>query len=443
MKITVRKNSLKMLMAIPLLAVAFAIITPAKAHAASYANSHVDLPAGTTLTSDSGQFSMVIQTDGNLVTHFGGRPYWSTGTNTSNISNGWFLAIQGDGNMVIYRPNGGGAAWATGTSDPSGAQLRIQNDGNLVLVGNSRGVLWASNAAPIRLYSGQSLNGDRSWAIYSPDFRYRMVMQPDANVVLYDRNTPIWSKHGGADQTPGTFEMQTDGNLVLYGRNHLALWATNQTGPNGSYLEGQNDGNFVVYTPTRGILWSTRGDTTPDVGGGGSGGLIGGSDRDLAQKIMASGRVTGDSRYIGQIQAYANGNYGCHINPTILSVIYTTVAPASAGGLNHTVYISSLNRYCTGVLTDSGTASYHYRNSGGHAVDFAKVDGVSSTGWNDIDINLVRQLMVRVPSGSGFGQSNCRADHSTTQKNLRITMPAGIRQFSDTCNHNHIEVPVR
>jgi hypothetical protein len=267
-------------------------------------------------------------------------------------------------------------------------------------------------------------------------------MQPDANVVLYDRNTPIWSKHGGANQTPGTLEMQTDANIVLYGRNHIALWATNAFGPNGSYLEGQNDGNFVAYRPDRSVLWSTRGDTTPDVGGSG-GGLISGSDRDLAQKIMASGKVTGDSRYIGQIQAYANGNYGCHINPTILSLIYTTVAPANAGGLNHSLYITSLNRKCTGVLTDSGTASYHYRDSGGHAVDIGILDGRSSNGWSDTDIAYIRQVMTRVPSGSGFGQSNCRANNSTPQKNLNITMPSGIRQFSDTCNHIHIEVPVR
>jgi hypothetical protein len=422
-------------MAIPVLAAAFALFTPVQAHAASYANSHVDLPGGTVLTSDSGQFRMVMQTDGNLVAYFGGYAYWSTGTGVGSGSTGWRLAVQGDGNLVIYRPNGS-VAWATGTSDPAGAQLRIQNDGNIVLVGNSRGVLWASNGAPTRLYSGQTLNGDRNWTIYSPDYRYRMVMQPDANVVLYDRNTAIWSKHGGSAQTPGTFEMQTDGNLVLYGRNHVALWATNALGPNGSYLEGQTDGNFVVYTPSRSVLWSTRGDTTPDVGGP-SGGLIGGTDRDLAQRIMSSGKVTGDSRYVGQIQAYANGNYSCHINPTILSVIYTTVAPASAGGLNHSVYISSLNRYCTGVLTDSGTSSYHYRNSGGHAVDFAKVDGISSTGTTPTDLAYLRQILPRLPSGSGIGQSNCRSENNT------LAMPAGITQFSDACNHNHIQTPVR
>ncbi len=406
-------------------------------HAASSVNSHVELYGGTTLTSDSGQFSLAVQGDGNVVAYFGNRPYWALGTS----SQGARLAVQGDGNLVLYTSSYS-VLWASGTYDPAGAQLRIQNDGNVVLVGNSRGLLWASNKAPTRLYSGQKLVGDNWWTIYSPNYRYRMVMQPDGNVVAYDGGTAIWSKHGA--QQHSTLEMQTDANLVLYNGSHTALWATNKFGPNGSYLEGQNDGNFVVYSPNGVALWSTRGDTTPDVGGV-SNGLITGSDRDLAQKILGSGKVTGDSRYIGQIQAYANGNYGCHINPTILSVIYTIVAPASNGGLNHSIYISSLNRYCTGVITSSGTSSYHYTSGGGHAVDIAIVDGVSSTGYTDNDLALLRQIIPRLPSGSGLGQSDCRQKryNQTRDSKYILSLPAGITQFSDTCNHNHIQVPIR
>jgi hypothetical protein len=161
------------------------------------------------------------------------------------------------------------------------------------------------------------------------------------------------------------------------------------------------------------------------------------SDRQLAQKILNSGRVTGDTRYMGQIKAYANGNYSCHINPTILWLINMTVSPSWEGGLGHTVYISSLNRYCTGVLTSSGTGSYHYRNAGGHAVDFAVVDGVKATGTTTSDLRLLRELLTRLPSGSGLGQVNCRV-----QPNV-LTMRAGITQFTDACNHDHVQVPVK
>jgi hypothetical protein len=161
------------------------------------------------------------------------------------------------------------------------------------------------------------------------------------------------------------------------------------------------------------------------------------SDRQLAQRILNSGRVTGDARYMSQIRAYANGNYSCHINPTILWLINMTVSPSWEGGLGHTVSISSLNRRCTGVITSSGTGSYHYRSAGGHAVDFAVVDGVKATGTTSTDLKLLRELLTRLPRGSGLGQSTCRSRANA------LTMPAGITQFKDSCNHDHIQVPVK
>ena len=203
------------------------------------------------------------------------------------------------------------------------------------------------------------------------------------------------------------------------------------TSDNGGYWEVGSDGGIFTFGNAHyyGNVTYPPPNTTS--------GLIVGTDRDLAQKILTSGKVTGDSRYIGQIQAYANGNYSCHINPTILSLIYTVVAPTTSGGLNHTVYISSLNRYCTGVITGSGTSSYHYTDGGGHAVDFAKVDGVQSTGTTANDLNLLKQILPRLPRGSGIGQSTCR-----TGSNV-LTMPSGVTQFYDTCDHNHIQVPIQ
>ena len=381
---------------------------------------------GATLGSPNGQFTLNMQTDGNLVALMWPKPYWALGTH----SEGAKLQMQTDGNLVMYSKNGG-VVWASGTYDPSGGRLILQDDGNLVLDGYSKGLMWSPNAVPTRLYANQKLVGNQDHTIYSPDRRYKLTMQHDGNVVAYDRTTAIWSKHGA--KANATLEMQTDANLVLYDSTHTAIWATNKFGSSSSYLEAQNDGNFVVYD--RGTaLWSTKSES-PDVGGTGASRLISGSDRDLAQRILASKRVTGDSRYINQIKAYAAGNTSCHINPTILSLIYTTVAPTNVGGLNRTVYISSLNRYCTKVITKSGKASYHYTRSGGHAVDFAMVNGKTSTGATKQDLALLRQVLPLLPKGSGIGQVDCRK--------YKLVMPAGVTQFSDSCNHNHFQVPIR
>lgn len=155
------------------------------------------------------------------------------------------------------------------------------------------------------------------------------------------------------------------------------------------------------------------------------------SKQELAQKILDSGRVTGDSRYMAQIEQVAAGDFSCNINPTVLSLLEYI-------SRNYTVYLTSLNRLCTGVLTASGTRSLHYREGGGHAFDIGTVNGVRSTGATDTDIQLINELLPLLPKGSGIGQSSCRS-----RVNKRLVLPSGIVQFTDSCNHIHIQVPVQ
>jgi hypothetical protein len=250
------------------------------------------------LESPNGQFALIMQTDGNLVAYTWPHGYWASNTGGAGTN----LVMQGDGNLVIY-DNRGVALWASHTNNNPGAYLVLQDDGNMVIRRADGLVIWSPNMVQTRLHSGQSLQGNRSWTIYSPDRRYRMVMQTDGNAVLYDRNVAIWAKHGAGPNA--TLEMQTDGNLVLYNQNHTATWASNQFGPNGSYLEGQNDGNFVVYTPSRGVLWSTRADSTPT-----------GTRQQLAQQILNHTNITRPGRCVtddlvrtAQGQTATNGSW--------------------------------------------------------------------------------------------------------------------------------------
>ncbi len=172
------------------------------------------------------------------------------------------------------------------------------------------------------------------------------------------------------------------------------------------------------------VTQNTQSSPTP----GPTGQLPTGEASNLAQQILDSGRVTGDARYMSQIQGIADGSGECPVNPTILSLILEL-------SKSFTLNISSLNRRCTGVLTESGESSYHYREGGGHAVDFNYVNGVHSTGATSEDIKLLNVAIGLLPSGSGIGQSNCRS--------TPLQLPSGIREFSDSCNHIHIQVPVQ
>lgn len=155
-------------------------------------------------------------------------------------------------------------------------------------------------------------------------------------------------------------------------------------------------------------------------------GLVSGEDKELAQQLLDSSKFSAAPQYLSQIQAYAKGTTSCHINPTILQLLATAI------DRGYSINVSSLNRKCTGVLTASGAASYHYADGGGHAVDIAIINGTPTTGRDTNAVKLIKDLAGGLPSGSGIGQSGCGRN---------LNLPKGVTEFSDACNHLHIQVP--
>jgi len=94
------------------------------------------------------------------------------------------------------------------------------------------------------LYKGETLK--------SPNGQYKLILQNDGNLVLYDGGRAIWSTKTQGKRIK-KLVMQNDGNLVLYGPNG-PLWATNTSGNRGAYLKIQNDGNLVIYK----AVWLTN-----------------------------------------------------------------------------------------------------------------------------------------------------------------------------------------
>lgn len=136
---------------------------------------------------------------------------------------------------------------------------------------------------------------------------------------------------------------------------------------------------------------------------------------------------------MAQIQAYAAGTIRvnpstgreCVIDTAILQALKTVTVDKG-----FSIRVSSLNRYCEGVLTGSGEDSYHWRNGGGHAVDIDRVNGVLATGGTSNDIALIWAMHAALPTPAGVGQINCRP---------YIAGLNGWAQFNDSCNHNHFE----
>lgn len=103
------------------------------------------LTSGEYITSPSGQFQLIMQSDGNLVEYTStsnGYPMWYTGTSTS----GDYVIMQTDGNLVVYT-SGGTALWSSQTNGNPGAYLSVQTDGNMVIYSSGGSPLWSSGTA--------------------------------------------------------------------------------------------------------------------------------------------------------------------------------------------------------------------------------------------------------------------------------------------------------
>jgi hypothetical protein len=105
------------------------------------------------------------------------------------------------------------------------------------------------------LYAGSWLYlGD---SLLSPNQVFRLIMQPDGNLVLYNGSWDLWSSNTGGRTATGV-TMQTDGNLVIY-NGSSPVWDSGTGGrPPATYgLYDQNDGNVVIYAPGGAVVWAT------------------------------------------------------------------------------------------------------------------------------------------------------------------------------------------
>ncbi len=101
------------------------------------------------------------------------------------------------------------------------------------------------------------LSGETLWAGQhrdSPNGQYRILMQSDGNLVLYDLWnltsegwwTALW--YSNTYNNPGArLAMQADGNLVVYSSANSPLWNSETWGNPGAQLHVQDDGNLVIY----------------------------------------------------------------------------------------------------------------------------------------------------------------------------------------------------
>ncbi len=220
--------------------------------------SGASLNVGQYLLSPDTQTVLTLQPNSNLILYSNYLPSWSTG-NTNDAANR--LVMQVDGNLVLYNTSNQ-ALWDSQTGGNPGAYLVLQTDGNMVIYSSTNQALWATytlnNPAHLsfvvssllpnsRLYPGQELE--------TANRQYKLILQPDGNLVLYSTTRALWSTETN-DDSVSFLAMQPDGNLVLYSNNYQPLWNSHTASYGLSSLIMQPDGNLVLYGP-RGATWDS------------------------------------------------------------------------------------------------------------------------------------------------------------------------------------------
>jgi ribosomal protein L27 len=216
-----------------------------------------ELHAGQDLISSGGQYTLVMQGDGNLVIRGNGCVVWASNTAGTGSSN--YLIMQTDGNLVV-RTSSGTAVWASNTAGTGSSNyLVMQTDGNLVVRTSSGTAVWASGRSNAsHLCTSGTLNAGQF--LYSGNEQYKLVMQTDGNLVVRTSSgTPVWASNTAGTGSSNYLVMQTDGNLVVRTNSGAAVWASNTAGTGSSnYLVMQTDGNLVVRTSSGTAVWASK-----------------------------------------------------------------------------------------------------------------------------------------------------------------------------------------
>jgi hypothetical protein len=119
-----------------------------------------------------------------------------------------------------------------------------------------------------RLKSDQTHVLNENDCLFSSTNNYRACLQYDAKLVIYSmKNDIIWSTPVLGGTQPYRLEMQSDGNVVVYDGQSKPIFASgndpvweekrrHSTGPYSLIM--QDDGNFVAYDVNRLVVWTAK-----------------------------------------------------------------------------------------------------------------------------------------------------------------------------------------
>jgi hypothetical protein len=213
------------------------------------------LTAGQFLTSADGHYELDMQGDGNLVLYVLNGPstprtVWQSGTAGDT---GDRAVLEGNGNLVLIDA-AGQTLWSTNKTASGCTNLKLQDDGNLVLY-TAASAYWATGTVNHGMAPGDRLMPGE--AIFAPGEQYELSMQIDGNLVLYGPGGAAWSS--GTSKQPGNYAiMRTNGDLVVVNSSGSTdRWISGTYNNPGARLKMLSSGN-VEITSGGTTIWQTK-----------------------------------------------------------------------------------------------------------------------------------------------------------------------------------------
>lgn len=200
-------------------------------------------PVGKALWSTSTQhvdgYALFVQPDGNAVQYSAyGRAAWSSNTPGQP---GARLVVQTDGNLVVYQGNQ--ALWSSstvGTDDMPKTPTQP---------------LPAKPTACGKLGAGQGLGRDEQ--VVSCDGRFALKMQTDGNLVLVTLDGKALWASSTVSAVGYTATLGSDGAFTVNTPYQITVWSAESGSHPGAHLAIQDDGNLVVYEGAN-VLWTSN-----------------------------------------------------------------------------------------------------------------------------------------------------------------------------------------
>lgn len=113
------------------------------------------------------------------------------------------------------------------------------------------------------LATNQSISSGQAFKAKTHSYHARLEQDGELVVYMNDhfhQKNAMWrSKSGGKGHGPYRLVMQDDGNLVIYDSHNKATWAsgTDKKGASGHKVVMQDDGNLVLYDGNSKPTWNT------------------------------------------------------------------------------------------------------------------------------------------------------------------------------------------